>query len=88
MSFFGCLIVGCTPASLLTESISSLGFAKIQLHAWSILTNPSPPNSIDPQYCDCCYYMLTNISSNHEDTLLVFNRGLTISGDEYGVKGK
>ena len=84
ISFDGCFIVGCIPAPLLTESIISLGFVTIQSHFQSILTNPSSITSAYPQYCAHCYEMLTNISSNHEDTWLILNRGLTVADYKFG----
>ena len=84
MAHDNCSIVGCLPASLLTENKFNPRFASLQSHVRTRLTNPSSATSTDSRYCAHCYDMLTNISANHEDTRLILNRGLTVGDDRSG----
>ena len=63
-----CSILGCIPASLLTEYSSTSKFASIHSHTRTQLTNSSCATSTDSRYVAYCYDMLTNLTANHEDT--------------------
>lgn len=78
MSIDSCSIVGATPALLLTESVSPFGFAPIQHHIRARLALSTLPTSLDPRYCGHFYDILTNLTTNHEDTRLILNQGLAI----------
>ena len=74
-------IVGCIPTPQITESIKSHFFASVHSHIQTILEFSGSSTNNDPLYDAHCYYMLTNMSENHEDTWLILKRCLTI--DDY-----
>ena len=82
-------IAGAIPAPLISESISTFGFASIPDHVRSRLSNPSMNTSSDFHYTSFCYNKLSNLAANHEDTRIIIRRGLTVdekTGD-LGLRG-
>ena len=84
-------ICGAIPCSLFTGIKSDHGFASIQDHVKSRLTNPSSTTSTSPSYISYCYDKITNLTLNHQDSRIILNRGLTVDKEErngIGVRGK
>ena len=84
-------ICGAIPSSLFTGNKSDHGFATIQDHIKSRLTNPSSSTSTTPSYISYSYDKITNLTMNHQDSRIVLNRGLTVDKEEkngIGVRGK
>ena len=84
-------ICGAIPSSLFTGNHSNHGFATIQDHVRSRLTNPSSTTCTNPSYVSYAYDKITNLSLSHQDTRIVLNRGLTVDNEEtngIGVRGK
>ena len=75
-------IIGAIPAPLLTESISSFGFASLPEHIRSRLTSSSSQSSTNPRYISFCYDTMVNLTANHSDTRIVLNRGLHVGNNE------
>ena len=76
------VIIGAIPAPLLTESISSFGFASLPEHIRSRLTSSSSQSSTNPRYISFCYDTMVNLTANHSDTRIVLNRGLHVGNNE------
>eukprot|EP00957_Ditylum_brightwellii_P074924 5694103-Ditylum_brightwellii.AAC.1 len=85
-----CSILGCIPALLLTEYLSTSKFASIYSHTRTRVTKSSCVTSTDSMYIAYCYNILTNLTASHEDTQLILNRGLAIDNKtgEMGLRGK
>ena len=74
-----CVIAGCILVPLLIENGEKHGFAFIQLHIRSRLTNMSSSTSSDSYYYAFCYNMITNTTASYEDCHLILNRRLIVS---------
>ena len=60
-----CSIVGAIPSSLMDESIDKYGFATIQQHIRTILTNNSLSTITDPRYISYFFDVMSNLSASY-----------------------
>jgi len=87
----GCAIASCIPVPLLIKNSEKYGFASIQSHIRSRLTNISSSTSSDSCYYTFCYNMMINATISHKDYHLILNRGLIVGKDRTGglaLRGK
>ena len=77
-------IVGAIPATLMCEKATKLGFASLADHTRSRLTASGYQTSTKDSYICWCYDGVSNEVTNHSDTRMVVNIGLTASKDESG----
>ena len=75
-------IVGAIPATLLNENASKYGFANIAQHTRCRLTSSGYQTSTNASYITWCYDAVCNEATNHSDTRMVINKGLTASKEE------
>ena len=75
------------PFPLLSQSISIFNFKSISLHARSRLTLIFFDNSADFHCVVFCYNMMSKLSSNHQESMLVMRGGLTTCEDKTGGLG-
>ena len=78
-------IAGILSSFLLSANNSTHGFAPVDHHLRSSLTNPGVATSTNPKYIAFCYDTLTNLTLNKEDSRIILNRGLTVSPDGLGI---
>ena len=77
-------LVGAIPATLLKGNTKDLGFATINHHIRSRLTAFGYQTSTNEKYICWCHDMATNLATNHHDTRMVVNKGLTVSRNKSG----
>ena len=77
-------ILGVITSSFHNKCTSRYGFSYNQNHFSYRLTSWSVTTGTDPRYINYCYGKLTNLSTNHSDTSIVLNRGLTASNNKSG----
>ena len=67
------------PSSLMVSNTSVHGFALVNHHIRSTLTNPGNTANNNPKYIAYCHDIITNLTLNHEDSRIILNIGLTMS---------
>ena len=76
-------IIGTIPFSLFNSCFLQECFSYIQQHICTRLNYPSNAMGSDPRYICHCYDIMANLSVSYNDTILVINRGLTVSEDKH-----
>ena len=79
-----CSILGAISAPLLSDSISSFGFASIPQLIQSRLTIPPVDTSTNPRYTPWSFDTMANLAAKNGHTNIILHQGLTAASDEYG----
>ena len=72
-------LVEVIPATILNENIKRFGFAPIAQHILTRLTFAGSQTITNNHYTDWSYDMMTNHTTNKNDTQMVVNEDLTAS---------